>query len=99
MELQTEQIKRVQDLADLLPFSQEEILRRGWLSALIERIWQLKARLHQLTDRHGSLSRLERRIKAEGVSPDDHSLYHDLLEWRAAQDELDRLLEALKTAF
>jgi len=89
--------RRAQDLEELLPVSREELLRRGTLSVLTERIWQLRERVHQLAERHGSLATLERRIKAEGVSPDDHSLYHDWLEWRAAQHELDRLLEALKT--
>ena len=87
----------IKALEDILPVSQEELLHRGLLAVLTERIWHLKERLRQLADQHGSLSRLERRIKAEGVSPDDHSLYHDWLEWRAAQHELDRLLEALKT--
>lgn len=89
---------RVQEFEDLLAVSREELLRRGLLAVLTERIWQLKERLRQLTEQHGSLSQLERRIKTEGISPDDHSLYQDLLEWRAAQYELDRLLEALKTA-
>jgi hypothetical protein len=89
---------RAQELEDLLPVSREELLRRGLLAVLTERIWHLKERLRQLTEQHGSLSRLEQRIQRESVSPDDHSLYHDLLEWRAAQYELDRLLEALKTA-
>ncbi|MCL6643081.1 MAG: hypothetical protein K6T71_07160 [Candidatus Bipolaricaulota bacterium] len=90
--------RRAQDLEELLPVSREELLRRGTFSVLTERIWHLRERVHQLAERHGSLNQLERRIKAEGVSPDDHSLYHDWLEWRAAQHELDRLLEALKTA-
>ena len=89
---------RTQELADLLPVSREELLRRGLLAVLTERIWHLKERLRQLAEQHGSLSQLEQRIKREGISPDDHSLYHDLLEWRAAQHELDRLLETLKTA-
>jgi|FaiFalDrversion3_1042247.scaffolds.fasta_scaffold80201_1 hypothetical protein len=89
--------RRAEDFEELLAVSREELLRRGALSVLTERIWQLRERVHQLAERHGSLAALERRLKAEGVPPDDHSLYHDWLEWRAAQHELDRLLEALKT--
>ncbi|MCS6937438.1 MAG: hypothetical protein NZ610_03940 [Candidatus Bipolaricaulota bacterium] len=96
MSLKTD--NRTHELEDLLPVGREELLRRGLLTVLTERIWHLKERLRQLTEQHGSLSQLERRIKREGLSPDDHSLYHDWLEWRAAQHELDRLLEALKTA-
>lgn len=87
-----------QGLEDLLPVSREELLRRGLLAVLTERIWQLKERLRQLAEHHGSLNQLEHRINVEGISPDDHALYHDWLEWHAAQHELDRLLEALKTA-
>lgn len=90
--------RRVRQWEDVLPVSREELLRRGLLAVLTERIWHLKERLRQLAEQYGSLSQLERRIKTEGVPPSDHSLYHDWLEWRAAQHELDRLLEALKTA-
>ena len=34
----------------------------------------------------------ECRVQIEGVSPDDHTLYTDLLEWRAINHELAELL-------
>jgi hypothetical protein len=96
MALQTGHTLPLKEILGLLPMDREAVLRRGLLSALTERIWQLKERLRQLAVEHGSLQQLEQRIKAEGISPNDHSLYHDRLEWRAAQDELDRLLSALE---
>jgi len=35
-------------------------------------------------------------VKTEGVSPDDHTLYTDLLEWRAIDHELTELLHMLE---
>jgi len=96
MPLQTRHTPEMKEILDLLPLDREAILRKGLLTALTERIWQLKERLRELTAQHGALYRLEQRIKNEGLSPNDHSLYHDRLEWRAAQDELDRLLRALE---
>ena len=48
-----------------------------------------EARLQEL---YSSLEDLERKIQAEGVPPDDHTLYTDLLEWRAINHELSQLL-------
>lgn len=40
----------------------------------------------------GSIDELEIRLKTEGATPDDHTLYRDLLEWRAIDHELSELL-------
>lgn len=47
---------------------------------------------------YNSLEDLEQKIQAEGIPPDDHTLYTDLLEWRAINHELTELLriEALR---
>lgn len=39
--------------------------------------------------RYKSLEDLERKIQAEGVPPDDHTLYTDSLEWRAINHEVN----------
>jgi hypothetical protein len=36
---------------------------------------------------------LERKIENEGISPDDHTVYTDLLEWRAIGHEMTELLD------
>ncbi|MBI5253924.1 MAG: hypothetical protein HY930_05970 [Euryarchaeota archaeon] len=43
----------------------------------------------KLTAKYASLEKLEERIKKEGVKPEDHTLYNDLLEWRAIKHELE----------
>jgi hypothetical protein len=56
-----------------------------------ERIIALKKAGARLQRDYGSLEALERRVQAEGVSPDDHTLYTDLLEWRAITREMREL--------
>jgi aspartyl/asparaginyl-tRNA synthetase len=51
----------------------------------------------RLRARYGSIEQLQQKIKAKGVSPDDHSLYTDLLEWQAIQHELTGLVNLLET--
>ena len=82
----------------ILPFSNEDLIYKGIAVGASERIWELKKARFRLQEEYGSLDELERRIQVEGVSPDDHTLYVDLLEWRAVNDEsveLMRLIEAL----
>ena len=47
---------------------------------------------------YDSLNKLEQGIEREGVSPDDHTLYIDLLEWRAIKHELTQLVKLLEQA-
>lgn len=61
-----------------------------------ERIIALKKAAAWLQRDYGSLEALERRVQAEGVSPDDHTLYTDLLEWRAITQEMSELLHLLE---
>ena len=65
--------------------------------ALVERIMALKKTVARFQGRYKSLEDLERKIQAEGVPPDDHTLYTDLLEWRAINYELTHLQHIFET--
>lgn len=78
-------------IRELLPVTEDEIVQRGIAAEVTARIVELRQAAARLAARYPSLEALEARIKAEGVSPDDHTLYTDLLEWRAARHELTEL--------
>ncbi|HOQ97528.1 MAG TPA: hypothetical protein PLJ35_01750 [Anaerolineae bacterium] len=80
----------------ILPFSREDPLYKGVASALTERLLELKRADGQFAGKYGSIARLEERIKAEGVPPDDHALYDDLLQWRAIGHETSELMRLLR---
>jgi hypothetical protein len=61
--------RRAEDFEELLAVSREELLRRGALSVLTERIWQLRERVHQLAERHGSLAALSVASKPRASPP------------------------------
>ena len=61
------------------------------------RIVELRQRAAQLAEQYGSIELLAERISAEGVLADDHTLYTDLLEWRAVRDELSKLAGFLES--
>ncbi len=75
----------------VLPVSNEDLVYKGIATSVTERILDLRKAVARLQRRYDSLEDLERKIQAEGVSPDDHTLYTDLLEWRAINHELSRL--------
>lgn len=85
----------VQQLLDrataVLPLSDEDLVYKGIAAGVAERMMTLKKRVSQLEADYGTLNALEQSVKVEGVSPDDHTRYTDLLEWRAIYDELDQL--------
>ncbi len=81
----------------LLPVSQEDIIFRGIAAGVSERILALKKGAARLQGRYGSVKELERRVQMEGVSPEDHTLYTDLLEWRAIAHERSELLCILES--
>lgn len=81
----------------LLPVSQEDIIFRGIAAEVSERILALKKGAARLQGRYGSVRELERRVQMEGVSPEDHTLYTDLLEWRAIAHERSELLCILES--
>ena len=75
----------------VLPVSDEDLVYKGIATSVTERIMALKKAVARLQGRYESLEDLERKIQAEAVSPDDHTLYTDLLEWRAINHELTHL--------
>lgn len=82
---------KVQELLDqvvtVLPISQDEVIYKGIAAGISERIVELKRARGQLQAKYDSTSQLEQLMAARGVSPDDHTLYTDLLEWRAIDAE------------
>jgi hypothetical protein len=80
----------------LLPDSDEELIYKGVAAGVSERMIALKKAAARHQRNYGSLEALERRIQAEGVSPDDHTLYTDLLEWRAINQEMSELVHLLE---
>jgi hypothetical protein len=78
--------------ASILPISDEDLIYKGVVAGVSERLFTLKRRRSQLERKHGSIYKLETRLKIEGVTPDNHTLYTDLLEWRAIDHELSELL-------
>lgn len=80
----------------VLPVSDEDLIYKGIAAGVSERIMTLKKAAARLQAQYGSLEDLELRIQGEGMSPDDHTLYTDLLEWRAINHELIELLHLLE---
>lgn len=80
----------------VLPVSDEDLIYKGIAAGVSERIMALKKARARLQEKYGSLEEMERRIQTEGVSPDDHTLYTDLVEWRAIDHELAELLDILQ---
>ncbi|MFQ5814155.1 MAG: hypothetical protein ACE5I2_13350 [Anaerolineae bacterium] len=80
----------------VLPVSDEEIILKGITNETVERIVCLKKVTLRLQISYGSLEALEQRVKTEGVSPNDHTLYTDLLEWRAIRHEMAELVSLLE---
>jgi peptidoglycan hydrolase CwlO-like protein len=78
-----------QDLLDqataVLAISDEDLIYKGVVASVAERMMELKKATARLQEKYGSLEELEQKIQEQGVSPDDHSSYTDLLEWRARE--------------
>ena len=81
----------------ILPATEEDIILRGIISKITERIAELKKAEKKLVEKYGSIEKLENKIKEEGVPPDDHALYNNLLEWRAMRYELKELTFLLES--
>ena len=79
----------------ILPLSEDDIYFKGLTSEVTDRIVELKKSALKLKNRYGTLEKLKEEIKSKGVTPDDHTLYTDLLEWRAINHELSKLVEIL----
>ncbi len=76
---------------ELLPVNDDEIVQRGVAQAALDRIVVLRRRATQLASRYSSVDALETLVDAGGATADDHTLYTDLLEWRAICHELTQL--------
>jgi len=79
----------------ILPVTKDDLLMRGIAGQVTERIVELRKVVANLKEKYGSRSALEERIKREGVPIDDHTLYTDLIDWRAADSEMRELLAIL----
>ncbi len=88
----------LQHVQQLLSVTEDEIVQSGITAAATARIVALRQRATQLAEQYGSLEELEAQINRQPVSPDDHTLYTDLLEWRAVRHELTELTGFLEAA-
>jgi hypothetical protein len=82
--------------SSVLPISDEDLVYKGIAAGVLERILALKKAGARLQDKYGSIDELEHKRQVEGVSPDDHTLYTDLLEWQAINHELTELLRIIE---
>ncbi len=82
---------------EVLPVSSEDLIFKGVAAGVAERMMVLRKATTRLEEQYGSLEALERMIETEGVPPDDHTRYTDLLEWRAIHHELDQLQHIFET--
>jgi len=84
-------------LQQLMAVNDDEIVQRGIAQATTDRIIELRQRAGQLSARYSNIESLEAQVKSQGAPADDHTLYTDLLEWRAARHELEQLSHFLET--
>lgn len=80
----------------VLPVSDEDLISKGIAAGVSERILALKKAQTRLQQKYHSVEELDHKMKIEGVSPDDHTLYADCLEWRAIKHELTELVHLLE---
>lgn len=78
-----------------LPVTREDLLVRGIAGEVTERIVEMKKTAARLQEKYGSRDALQERVKHEGVSPNDHTLYTDLMEWNSIESETRELLAIL----
>ncbi|MFH1909069.1 MAG: hypothetical protein ABIL11_17085 [Chloroflexota bacterium] len=81
------------DLQKIMAVNEDEIIQRGIAQATTDRIIELRQRAGQLTERYGSIEKLE--AQGKNVSADNHTLYTDLLDWRSVRHELEQLTHFL----
>jgi len=98
MTLTTHTQKMLDRFQELFPVSDDEIIQRGIAQTVVSRIAELRQRSTQLSNLYGSISALGTLVERDSVSVDDHTLYTDLLEWRAVQAELTQLTGFLEIA-
>lgn len=81
---------------EILPSSKEDVVLSGVVAKINERLVELKLSERKLVLKYGSIEKLEKKIKKESVKPEDHTLYNNLLEWRAIRHELEELAALLR---
>ena len=81
----------------LLPLSEDDLIYKGIAASVSERMLELHKTKARLERTYGTLETLEQEIQSGGVSPDDHTRYTDMLEWRAITHELRELLHLFET--
>jgi hypothetical protein len=81
----------------VLPISGDDLIYKGVAAGVAERMMALRKAAARLQEQYSSLEALEQTIQAEGVPPDDHTPYTDLLEWRAIHHELSQLRHIFET--
>jgi hypothetical protein len=86
----------VEKATSVLPINDEDLIYKGIAASISERILDLKKTGGKLQEKYGSFEELERKVQTDGVSPDDHTLYTDLLEWRALNHELAELVRIIE---
>jgi hypothetical protein len=96
MPAQSDAHKLLERATAILPASDEDLIYKGIAAGVSERLIALKKSRARLQSKHGSQEELEHKVETEGVPPDDHTLYTDLLEWRAIDHELSELLHMLE---
>jgi len=92
MALQSRAQLLLERATSVLPISDEDLIYKGIAASVSERIIALKKAGTRLQGKYGSLEELDRKVKTDGVPPEDHTLYTDLLEWRAINHEMAELL-------
>jgi hypothetical protein len=83
------------DLQKIISLNEDEIVQRGIAQATTDRIIELRQRIGQLTEQYGDIEKLE--LQSKNITIDDHTLYNELLEWRAIRHELEQLTRFLET--
>lgn len=97
MDLSSRVYQLLERATAVLPLSDEDLISKGIATSVAERMLALKKAEARLQERYGSREELERKVQTTGVSPDDHALYTDLLEWRAINHEQAELLHIFET--
>jgi hypothetical protein len=82
------------DLQKIMAVDEDEIVQRGIAQATTDRIIELRQRAGQLSEQYRDIGKLEEQVKS--VTADDHTLYTDLLEWRAVRHKLEQLTHFLE---
>ncbi len=83
------------DLQKIMALNEDEIVQRGITQATTDRIIELRQRMGKLTEQYGNIEKLEALSK--NIPVDDHTIYTDLIEWRAIRHELEQLTRFLET--